>query len=422
VYAGYGSFCDFGNSNSRGWLIGWNQSTLAGLPAKQLNDRLTSGSMFLSSIWMSGYGVAAGAEKSLYFVTGNTQGGTYSSSANISESAVKISADLATLDSFFTPSNVNGLDGADTDYGSGGLMVLPDLPGAFPHVAVGAGKDGRMFVFDRSNLSGFHPTDIPEHVNIGDCWCGPSFFQSGTPSQPVNQVVSSGGHTVMLWKTAVTSGGSPKPTLVQVASADLNFNTDQDGGFFTSVSSNGLTPKSAVIWAVGRAEGADHHLTLYAFDGTPAGSSLPLLWSSPSPAGFWPNDGGNANIVPTVANGHVFVPSNKQVQIFGLTLRPLPPRGPFPILELAAVKPSETGAQVWGTVKSVSGNRLIVTLRGGAELEVDLTSAAQQGRVAEPRPGMLVVISGKMNADGSLQAETLSRAKGTASWGEDRRQ
>jgi hypothetical protein len=33
-----------------------------------------------------------------------------------------------------------------------------------------------------------------------------------------------------------------------------------------------------------------------------------------------------------------------------------------------------------------------------------------------------VVISGKMNADGSRQADTLSRANGKTTWGEDRRQ
>jgi uncharacterized protein YdbL (DUF1318 family) len=86
------------------------------------------------------------------------------------------------------------------------------------------------------------------------------------------------------------------------------------------------------------------------------------------------------------------------------------------------VKPAETGSQLWGTVKSVSGNRLTVELRSGAELEVDLAMDSQQGRVAEPHTGMLVVISGKMNADGSLEADTVARAKGKATWGEDRRQ
>ena len=35
-------------------------------------------------------------------------------------------------------------------------------------------------------------------------------------------------------------------------------------------------------------------------------------------AGAWPNLGGNSNLVPVVANGLVFVASNKQLQIFGL--------------------------------------------------------------------------------------------------------
>ncbi len=36
-------------------------------------------------------------------------------------------------------------------------------------------------------------------------------------------------------------------------------------------------------------------------------------------AGTWPNLQGNANLVPVVANGLVFVASNQQLQIFGLT-------------------------------------------------------------------------------------------------------
>jgi hypothetical protein len=35
-------------------------------------------------------------------------------------------------------------------------------------------------------------------------------------------------------------------------------------------------------------------------------------------AGAWQNVGGNSNLVPVVANGEVFVASNKQLQIFGL--------------------------------------------------------------------------------------------------------
>ena len=55
LYAGFGSFWDYSANVSRGWLLGWNASTLAPLPANQMNDtqasRRTASSY--SSIWMS---------------------------------------------------------------------------------------------------------------------------------------------------------------------------------------------------------------------------------------------------------------------------------------------------------------------------------------------------------------------------------
>jgi hypothetical protein len=61
VYAGFASFCDWKEDQSRGWLLGWNAGTLSPLSANELTDRQPTdqGSFFLSSIWMSGFGVAA---------------------------------------------------------------------------------------------------------------------------------------------------------------------------------------------------------------------------------------------------------------------------------------------------------------------------------------------------------------------------
>ena len=83
-------------------------------------------------------------------------------------------ASLSKVLDIFTPSNVADLDVADLDFGSGGVMVLPDLPGPVPHMAVVAGKDGRLFILNRDKMGGFHNQDIPAHVDIGDCFCGPS--------------------------------------------------------------------------------------------------------------------------------------------------------------------------------------------------------------------------------------------------------
>ena len=76
VYAGFGSFCDFDAQYSRGWVLGWYASSLAALPANQLNDSQTTDPnvdppFFLTSVWMSGFGIASDGTD-LYFATGNS--------------------------------------------------------------------------------------------------------------------------------------------------------------------------------------------------------------------------------------------------------------------------------------------------------------------------------------------------------------
>jgi len=321
IYAGFGSFCDFSANQSRGWVLSWNTGSLSPLAPDQLTNKLSTSNAsactyannhpcFLSSVWMSGYGLAADPTGNIYYTTGNSASGTVNAGSNIGESAVEMSANLSAVLHNFTPADANKLDTDDADFGSGGIMVLPDQTGStFPHLAVAAGKDARLFVLNRDHMGGFNTTDYPNSVNVGACWCGPSFFESSSGPR----VVSSGGSQVQTW-SLTTSGG--KPALAHVATAPAIEANHQDPGFFTSISSNGTASNTAIIWAVGRAAGTDLHLTLYAYNATPSGATLPLLWSGV--AGSWPNSGGNSNIVPTVANGFVYVASNKQLQIFGI--------------------------------------------------------------------------------------------------------
>src|ERR1700677_962563 len=311
VYAGFGSFCDFSANLSRGWLLGWNASTLAPLSANRVNDiQATSpNSFFLSSIWMSGYGPAADDSGNVLFATGNSDysGNTYDGVTNIQESVVQISSDLTTVLSLFTPSNVGALDKDDGDTGSGGVMVLPDQPGSIPHLAVAAGKAGSMFLMNKDSLGGYSTTknNVLGTYSVGACWCGESYFVD--PTDGLARVVSSAGNKVRVWKLRT----SPSPKLTRIA-ASATMSSVQDPGLFTSISSNGNA--NPIIWAISRPQ-ANKTIYLHAFS-PESGSTMSQIFVHP--AGSWPNLTGNLNSVPVVANGKVYVVSNKQLQIFGL--------------------------------------------------------------------------------------------------------
>jgi hypothetical protein len=312
VYAGFGSFCDYHANQSRGWVLGWNAATLAPFSTNQVTDSLATSpnSFFLSSVWMSGYGLAADDSGNVLFVTGNSDysGGTYNGVTNIQESAIKVSANLTSVVDLFTPMNQSSLDQSDGDFGSGGLLVLPDQPGATPHMAVAAGKDGNMYLMNEDHLGGYSPqtNNVLGTYNVGAaCWCGQSYY---VDPDGTSRVVTSMGSQVLVWKVLT----SPKPGLTQVTHSP-SLSTGQDPGFFTSVSSNGS--KTPIVWVLTRPlSQSNNGISLYAMN--PGGNAMKLLFHAN--AGAWPNYAGNSNQVPVVANGKVYVASNKQLQIFGL--------------------------------------------------------------------------------------------------------
>lgn len=57
-------------------------------------------------------------------------------------------------------------------------------------------------------------------------------------------------------------------------------------------------------------------VNLFAFNPDAGGTTMTLLFKGA--AGSCPNTRGNANLVPVVANGKVYVGSNKQLSIFGV--------------------------------------------------------------------------------------------------------
>ena len=56
------------------------------------------------------------------------------------------------------------------DLGAGGVLLLPDQPGAHPHEMVSAGKNGTIYLVDRDNMGHYQRNkrpnrpEAPEHL------------------------------------------------------------------------------------------------------------------------------------------------------------------------------------------------------------------------------------------------------------------
>jgi hypothetical protein len=422
LYAAFGSFCD--HDDARGWLLRFNafpDFTL--IKANELTNTKQGSS--LSSIWMSGYGVA-GVPGEVYYSTGNSGAFAYDIHHNVSNSVIRVASDFSNTLDFFTPGDVGLLDGDlsnakvdpdfhpeltwpfDVDFGSGGVLLLPDQPGSTPHMATAAGKDGWMYLLNRDSMGRFGGTT--DHVlgkyPIGGCFCGESYY--------LNRVVTSGGTELAVWQVYT----SPSPGLTKIASVDLTGLLGagwSDAGFFTAISSNGEA--DPVIWAVSR-----HHSfnggpppTLFAFQVLPGEPQPKLLFQSI--AGNWdvphpqnPKDGANSNIVPVVANGHVYVASFRELDIFGYrefggvikeVRSPLPPPSVLPRADLSRYN--------GGVITKIEGLQLMLKTATGTEVRVDATQAVRRGLSPALVVGQTISVYGSTDARGVFRAQVIKR-------------
>jgi outer membrane protein assembly factor BamB len=173
AYFVYGSF--FGDCGSfRGWVIG---VPLTGNAASVRAFRTQAPG---GGIW--GPGGAASDGTSVFVTTGNASPSVATWSQN--EGALRLGADLSftnTSPDFFAPSNFTALDNGDLDFGGSGPLVI-DAPSLTPSaLLLGAGKDGNVYLLNRTNLGGVGGATVATaHVASGP------FIQAGawasTPS------------------------------------------------------------------------------------------------------------------------------------------------------------------------------------------------------------------------------------------------
>jgi hypothetical protein len=200
--------------------------------------------------------------------------------------------------------------------------------------------------------------------------------------------------------------------LAHEAKAATFATSTQDPGFMTSVSSNGTSPGTAIIWAQTRAT-PSATVSLYAFAASPG---LPTLYSGIS--GAWPNLGGNSNIVPVVASGRVFIPSYKELEIFGLAAA----GSSAAAAPVESVASNISGPEYFGEIVGLdaSGEKFTLALRSGLNIEVDATRAVTNHESVVLYSRETVEVKGVQPPDGPFSATAILRAKkNRASWGPD---
>jgi hypothetical protein len=161
-----------------GWIVGYDATTLA-----QKFVYCTTPDANEGAIWQSGAGVAVDATGNVYAETGNGSFDGMSGGRDLSESVIKVSPAGALVD-WFAPHDAVALSGADVDLGSAGPMILPDQTGAHPHLMIGSGKPGYLYVLDRDEMGHFNAVDdsqIAQKVSVRPNTTSDSQGIFGTP-------------------------------------------------------------------------------------------------------------------------------------------------------------------------------------------------------------------------------------------------
>jgi len=338
VYTAWGSHCD--NQPYTGWVMSYDAGTLA--QTAVLNVVPNGGQ---GGIWMAGAGIASDNSGNIFMLDGNGDFDTtlnsngFPANGDFGNAFLKISTSsgLAVAD-YFEMNSAAQENGSDTDLGSGGALVLPDQTdgsGNIWHLAVGAGKDGNLYLVNRDSMGQFTSNNGNIYQELagtlpGGVWAMPAYFNGRIYYGPV-------GSPIFAFQFS-------NAKLLSSAAAQTS-NSFGYPGVIPSISANNTS--NGIVWAVESTSPA----VLHAFDA----GTLQELYNSNQAASIRDQFGaGNKFIAPTITNGKVYAATTSSVGVFGLLT---PPPSPPTLLSAgsvgAGIQPCDVNNDGFVTVQDV---------------------------------------------------------------------
>jgi len=296
VYLGWASYGDI--KPFHGWVLAYNATTLTQTAVLNTTPNGSDG-----GIWESGGGPATDSAGMLYLQTGNGTFDAKHGGPDYGDSFLKLDPSTLSVLDYFTPFNQKELSTQDIDLGSGAGLILPQQAGKFPDESFSAGKQGLIYLVNRSNMGKFD--DKTNHVietvqgSVGGYWSSPAYW---------NGNVYYWGTKDFLSQYSITKG--------KLSTSPIWHSSDKIPiGSTPSVSANGSS--NAIVWALEShaAQMPVPPAVLHAYDATNVSTEL----YNSKQAGKRDLAGPGVSFsVPTVMNGRVYVGTRTELDAYGL--------------------------------------------------------------------------------------------------------
>ncbi len=239
-----------------------------------------------------------------FLATGNTfTSGTHPWGGG--ESILHLSPSLAVTgtSNYWAPTNWLALDNADLDIGGSGPMLV-NVPGATPsNLVVALGKDGNMYLLNRTNLGGISKPVAQANVASGAIIQAAASYQTKLGTY----VVFANGGNLHSYRIGATN----PPTIIKAWIANENGNGSP---FVTSTDGT----NSVVVWGIAGGSGSGR---LYGFDGDTGAVVFNGGGASESMANL------SSFITGIAARGRIYVAGGNQIYAFSVpeTVGPIYP-------------------------------------------------------------------------------------------------